>query len=183
MNQIAYKTSRRIEKLVNEKIIEEHKSNGDGAQWKTKIIRSSFIQAVSNTSLTLKKKLSGATLWDDAVSNTSLMQQNKQNKWMNVLQYIYKQNDWTPAQRKVFTSEICHCVDAFDYDLLEGSLSFIDMDVFLILTILLVQMYVLMKTIAMIQMNNNSMLYLHRVNHFVMVGVFINNMLYNLILN
>ena len=76
MNQIAYKTSRRIGKLVNEKIIEEHKSNGDGAQWKTKIIRSSFIQAVSNTSLTLKNKLSGATLWDDAVSNTSLMQQN-----------------------------------------------------------------------------------------------------------
>jgi hypothetical protein len=57
------------------------------------------------------------------------MQQNKQNKWMNVLQYIYKQNDWTPAQQKVFTSEICHCVDAFDYDLLEGTLSFIDMDV------------------------------------------------------
>lgn len=129
MHQIRYKTSRRIKILVKEKIIEEHKSNGDGAQWKTKIIRSSFIQAVSNTSLTLKNKLSGATLWDDAVSNTLLMQQNKQNKWMNVLQYIYKQNDWTPAQQKVFTSEICHCVDAFDYDLLEGTLSFIDMDV------------------------------------------------------
>ena len=49
---------------------------------------------------------------------------------MNVLQYIYKQNDWTPAQRKVFTSEICHCVDAFDYDLLERSLSFIGIDAY-----------------------------------------------------
>ena len=36
------------------------------------------------------------------------------NKWRNILDFIYKYNQWNAKQRKIFINDLCNYISKFD---------------------------------------------------------------------